>query len=52
MSLYIFSILTAIVVFVFGFNFHKNFLKSLQTLHFNMDSLVSLGTMSAFFYSI
>lgn len=52
LSLYIFSILTAIVVFVFGFNFHKNFLKSLQTLHFNMDSLVSLGTMSSFFYSI
>lgn len=51
-SMYIFAVLTFIVVFIFGFNFHKNFFKSLKTLHFNMDSLVSLWTMSAFFYSI
>ncbi len=51
LSMYVFAVLSFIVVFILGFNFHKNFLKSLKTLHFNMDSLVSLGTMSAFFYS-
>lgn len=51
LSMYIFAVLSFIVVFILGFNFHKNFFKSLKTLHFNMDSLVSLGTMSAFFYS-
>lgn len=51
-SLFIFAVLTFIVVFILGFNFHKNFFTSLKSLHFNMDSLVSLGTMSAFFYSL
>jgi len=51
-SMWIFAILTAIVVFVFWKNFHLNFLKKLIKLQFNMDSLVSLWTLAAFFYSV
>ncbi len=50
--LYIFALLSAIVVFWFGGHFHKSAYKSLKKLHFNMDSLVSLWTLTAFFYSI
>ena len=42
---------TAIVVFVFGWHFHKSAAKKLMHLKSNMDSLVSLGTLSSFFYS-
>ena len=51
-SMVIFAILSAIVVFVFWFHFHKNFFNSLLRFNFNMDSLVSLWTLTAFFYSI
>ncbi|MDD5769908.1 MAG: heavy metal translocating P-type ATPase [Candidatus Gracilibacteria bacterium] len=51
-NMYILPLFSAIVVFIFGGHFHKNAFKSLLKLHFNMDSLVSLGTLIAFFYSI
>ncbi|MFC1599601.1 heavy metal translocating P-type ATPase [Patescibacteria group bacterium] len=46
------AVLTAIVVFVFGFHFHKNAAKKLIRFTSNMDSLVSLGTLSSFSYSM
>jgi P-type Cu+ transporter len=52
LPMWIFAILTAVVVFVFGLHFHRSAFKKLQHLTFNMDSLVSLGTLSSFFYSI
>ncbi len=46
------AILTAIVVFVFGWHFHHSAGKKLLRLSFNMDSLVSLGTLTALIYSL
>ena len=45
-------VLTFLVVFVFGWQFHKNALKQAQRLQANMDTLISLGTGVAFFYSL
>jgi len=49
--MYIYFVLSFIVVFWFWFHFHKSAFSSLLKLHFNMDSLVSLWTFSAFSYS-
>ena len=49
--LIIFAIITAIVVFIFWGHFHKSAYRSLLKLHFTMDSLVSLWTLTAFIYS-
>lgn len=51
-SMIFFAILSWIVVFIFWAHFHKNFFKSLLKFQFNMDSLVSIWTLTAFFYSI
>ena len=55
-NIYIFNIITLIlwfcVVFVFWINFHKGFLKKILKLQFNMDSLISLWSLTAYFYSI
>lgn len=40
------------VVFIFGRRFHKNAILTLKDLSPGMDTLVSLGTISAFSYSI
>jgi cation transport ATPase len=45
-------ILTFIVVFIFGWQFHKSAFKGLKRFNFNMDSLISLGTFSAYLYSL
>ena len=37
------------VVFIFGWNTIKNGLKSFWTFYFNMDSLIALGTLVAYF---
>lgn len=50
--MWIYAVLTAVVVFVFGFHFHKNAAKKLMHFTSNMDSLVSLGTLSSFTYSV
>lgn len=52
LSMIIFALLSAIVVLVFWWHFHKNAFKSLLRLQFNMDSLVSLWTLTAFIYSV
>ncbi len=52
LPMWAYAILTAIVVFVFGYHFHKNAAKKLIHFTSNMDSLVSLGTLSSFTYSV
>lgn len=50
--MYFYAILSFIVVLIFWSHFHKSAYKSLLKFHFTMDSLVSLWTLTAFFYSI
>lgn len=45
-------LLAAIVVFYFGKSFHKTAFRLLAKKQTNMDTLISLGTLSAFFYSL
>lgn len=45
-------ILATIVVFYFGSRFHKMAWKQASKLKANMDTLVSLGTLTAYFYSL
>ncbi|HTX87262.1 MAG TPA: cation-translocating P-type ATPase, partial [Candidatus Nanoarchaeia archaeon] len=45
-------ILAACVVFIFGWQFHASAGKQIIRGQFNMDSLISLGTLTAFFYSL
>ncbi|MDD5032390.1 MAG: heavy metal translocating P-type ATPase [Patescibacteria group bacterium] len=45
-------IFTFLVVFVFGWQFHKMALKQAKRRQANMDTLISLGTAVAFFYSL
>ncbi|MFC1655805.1 heavy metal translocating P-type ATPase [Patescibacteria group bacterium] len=52
LPMWVYALLTAIVVFVFGFHFHRNAAKKLIHFTSNMDSLVSLGTLSSLFYSV
>lgn len=40
------------VVFVFGFQFHQKTFHLIKKFQFNMDSLVSLGTLAAFGFSL
>ncbi|MFZ2835374.1 MAG: heavy metal translocating P-type ATPase, partial [Candidatus Moraniibacteriota bacterium] len=45
-------ILATIVVFYFGRRFHLMTLKQLKKVKANMDTLVSLGTLAAYFFSL
>ncbi len=45
-------ILATIVVFYFGARFHKMAFKQLKRIRANMDTLVSMGTLIAYFYSL
>lgn len=55
-NVFLFDIITLIlwffVVFVFWYGFHKWFLLKLKKFQFNMDSLISLWSLTAFIYSI
>lgn len=44
--------LTAVVVFIFGWQFHRGMFKQLLKLRANMDTLISLGTLAALAYSL
>ncbi len=44
--------LAFVVVFVFGWRFHFNFFKDLIKKQLGMDALISIGTLSAYFYSL
>ena len=52
LTMYWYALLSFIVVFMFWWHFHKSAFKSLLKIHFTMDSLVSLWTLTAFIYSI
>ncbi|MDD2907014.1 MAG: cation-translocating P-type ATPase [Candidatus Gracilibacteria bacterium] len=52
LTMYSYAILSFIVVFIFGKHFHIGAFKAIKKFHFNMDSLVSLGTLTAFIYSV
>jgi len=52
LSLFLVSFLSALIVFIFWFHFHLKTFKSLFKFRFNMNSLISLWTLTAFFYSI
>lgn len=45
-------VMSAAVVFYFGRNFHINALRQARRAKADMDSLVSIGTLAAFFYSV
>ncbi len=45
-------ILAAVVVFYFGWRFHRMAFKQARKFHANMDTLISLGTVVAFGYSL
>ncbi|MBI2411400.1 MAG: copper-translocating P-type ATPase [Candidatus Kerfeldbacteria bacterium] len=45
-------ILTIPVQFVIGYGFYKGMWSSLRMKTFNMDSLIAIGTSTAFFYSL
>ncbi|MBU2565994.1 heavy metal translocating P-type ATPase [Patescibacteria group bacterium] len=49
---WILAALTFVAVFVFGFQFHQGMIRQLKHFQANMDTLVSVGTGIAFFYSI
>ncbi len=40
------------VVFIFGWQFHRAFIKQLMTFHATMDTLISVGTLTAWGYSV
>lgn len=44
--------LATIVVFVFGWRFHRTMFLKLKKFEANMDTLVSIGTLVAYFYSL
>lgn len=51
-SMWLMAILTFLVVFVFGFQFHRGMLLQLKRFNANMDTLISVGTLAAYFYSL
>ncbi len=51
-SLFVQAILSAIVIFVFGREFHIGMLKKARSFRADMDTLVSMGTIAAFAFSI
>jgi cation-transporting ATPase V len=45
-------VLTTVVVYVFGFQFHRVAVKQLGSFGASMDTLISLGTTAAYTYSV
>jgi Cu+-exporting ATPase len=45
------SILAFVVVFIIGWQFHRSMFRQLKGWRANMDTLISLGTLSAYVYS-
>ena len=46
------AVLTTVVVFGFGWSFHRVAWARARTFDANMDTLVSVGTLAAYFYSV
>jgi Cu+-exporting ATPase len=51
-SIWIEAILSAVVVLGFGWQFHIGMLRQARNGSANMDTLISLGTLAALFYSV
>jgi Cu+-exporting ATPase len=51
-SVWIQAILSAVVILGLGWEFHVGMLRQARSLSANMDTLISLGTLAALFYSI
>jgi len=51
-STWIQAILSAVVILGFGQDFHRGMLLQTRQLAANMDTLISLGTLAALFYSV
>lgn len=49
--MYAHVVLATVVVFYFGWRFHKTAFKQALRFSANMDTLISLGTLAAYFYS-
>lgn len=52
LMMYAHVVLATIVVFYFGWRFHKMAWKQAKKMQANMDTLVSMGTLVAYFYSL
>ncbi len=52
LMMYAHVVLATIVVFYFGWRFHRMAWKQLKKMQSNMDTLVSMGTLVAYFYSL
>lgn len=52
LMIFFYLILATIVVFYFGARFHKMALTQAKKMKANMDTLVSLGTLAAYLYSL
>ncbi|MFZ2975383.1 MAG: heavy metal translocating P-type ATPase [Candidatus Moraniibacteriota bacterium] len=50
--MHIHFVLATVVVFIFGWRFHKMAFKKITKLEANMDTLISLGTLTAYLYSV
>lgn len=51
LSIWIQAILSTIVILYFGFEFHEGMFKQARMFAANMDTLISLGTLTALIYS-
>ena len=40
--------ISSVIIFIFGRTFHLSALKSIRNLNFNMDTLISIGSLSSF----
>src|SRR5262249_33165502 len=52
LSVWIQAILSAIVILGLGLQFHRGMIAQTRNLTANMDTLISLGTLAALFYSL
>jgi P-type Cu+ transporter len=52
LSVWLQAIISAAVIFFLGWEFHLSMLKRLKTFSANMDTLISLGTLAAFGFSV
>ncbi len=44
--------LAILVIFVFGYKFHISAIKNLRNFNFNMDTLISIGSLSSFIFAV
>lgn len=52
MTSWVQNVLSFVVVFILGWQFHRNAFKAFMRKQADMDTLISIGTLSAYFYSV